>query len=349
MRHHYLDNLRNITILFLFPVHTFMIWNDFGGKFYVWGGENRILSSLIVFINPWFMPLLFVIAGISARHSLEKRSTREFIRQRVRKLLIPFLGGMILLVPFQTLYARKFFFAYEGGIIENLIYFYTHLTDFTGYDGAYTPGHLWFILYLLWISLLSLIIIKYLPYQKMESKIEKMNTGIAVGMFLPVWLLYYLGNFGGFSIGKCFALYLLGYYVLSNEKITDKLARNRKWLLCLYLPAAAALTAAYYQYAYYGDAAVNFVGWTGILTLLAFGKKYLNQKTAFTRYFNRTSFAIYILHQSILVALGFYVLAICDTLFVQAVSICFGSFLLTVISSHIVKRIPYLRKIIGLE
>ncbi len=40
MRKHYLDNLRTIMIL-LFPVHTFMIWNNYGEKFYVWGGENK--------------------------------------------------------------------------------------------------------------------------------------------------------------------------------------------------------------------------------------------------------------------------------------------------------------------
>ena len=109
MRKHYIDNLRNLTILLLFPVHTFMIWNDFGSRFYVWQGENRILSTLIVFVNPWFMPILFVLAGESARYALQKRTTKEFIRQRIHKLLIPFLIGMVFLVPFQTLYARKFF------------------------------------------------------------------------------------------------------------------------------------------------------------------------------------------------------------------------------------------------
>ena len=87
MRRYYIDNLRNLTILLLFPVHTFMIWNDFGTKFYVWQGDNRLLSALIVLINPWFMPMLFVIAGISARYSLEKRSNKEFVIQRINKLL----------------------------------------------------------------------------------------------------------------------------------------------------------------------------------------------------------------------------------------------------------------------
>lgn len=33
-------------------------------------------------------------------------------------------------------------------------------------------------------------------------------------MFIPIWLMYYLGNFGGYSIGKNLALYLLAYYVV---------------------------------------------------------------------------------------------------------------------------------------
>ncbi len=36
IRKHYIDNLRNITILLLFPVHTFMIWNDFGSGCIIW-------------------------------------------------------------------------------------------------------------------------------------------------------------------------------------------------------------------------------------------------------------------------------------------------------------------------
>lgn len=121
IRKHYIDNLRNLTILLLFPVHTFMIWNNFGSRFYIWQGENKILSTLIVLVNPWFMPILFVLAGMSARYALEKRTNKEFVIGRVSKLFIPFISGMIFLVPFQTLYARRFFDNYEGilGIIGN--------------------------------------------------------------------------------------------------------------------------------------------------------------------------------------------------------------------------------------
>ena len=91
MRKNYIDNIRNGVILLLFPVHSFMIWNDFGQGFYIWVGESRILSTLIVLVNPWFMPILFALAGINARYSLKKRSVCEFAIERIQKLLIPLL------------------------------------------------------------------------------------------------------------------------------------------------------------------------------------------------------------------------------------------------------------------
>ncbi len=46
MRKHYLDNLRTVMILLLFPVHTFMIWNNYGTKFYVWGADGQSVTNI---------------------------------------------------------------------------------------------------------------------------------------------------------------------------------------------------------------------------------------------------------------------------------------------------------------
>ncbi|MDE5696582.1 MAG: acyltransferase family protein [Lachnospiraceae bacterium] len=349
MRKHYIDNLRNLTILLLFPVHTFMIWNDFGSKFYIWLGESRILSTLIVLVNPWFMPILFVIAGMSSRYSLERRSNKEFVVQRVHKLFIPFLAGTVFLVPFQTLYARRFFDAYDGGFVDNWKYFFTHLTDFSGYDGAFTPGHLWFILFLFFISLISLCIFQLVPYQNAASRVGKMPVWGILLLFIPIWLMYYLGNIGGFSVGKDMTLYLLGYYVLSNESVMETLEKSRKWLAVLWGTGSAALVILYYQCRYYGDLWINFVGWISILAVLVFGKNCLNRRTKLTDYLNRASYPIYILHQSILVGLAYYVIQICDVFALQVVLICIGSLVLTILTYHLVERIPVVRKMIGVK
>lgn len=349
MRKHYIDNLRNLTILLLFPVHTFMIWNDFGSRFYIWQGENKILSTLIVFVNPWFMPILFVLAGVSARYALKKRTTKEFIGQRIRKLFIPFISGMVFLVPFQTLYARKYFDGYAGTILDNQKYFFTHLTDFSGYDGAFTPGHLWFILFLFIISMLTLVLFRFVPYEGLAAVVERMPVWTVMLLFIPIWLMYYTGNFGGFSIGKNLALYVIGYYVLSNDLIMEKLEKSIKWLAALYVIMTVVSVALYYRYSYYGDLWVNVIGWISILLLLAVGKKKLNQKTGFTEYFNHASYPIYILHQSILVALAYYVVQGCDMLLLQVFCICFGSFILTILVYHVIRRIPVVRRMIGVE
>lgn len=348
MRKHYIDNLRNLTILLLFPVHTFMIWNDFGFRFYIWEGENRLLSTLIVLINPWFMPLLFVLAGMSARYALEKRTVKEFVRQRVQKLLIPFAAGMLLLVPFQTLYARKYFDGYRGTALENLQYFFTHITDFSGYDGAFTPGHLWFILFLFLIAMVSLILFRFLPYEKAAAKTERIPAAGVLGLFVPVWLMYYLGNFGSFSLGKNLVLYLTGYYVLSSDAVLERLEKNIRWLLAACIFSTSVSVLLYYYFSYYGDLWINYVGWNVILVLLVLGKKFLNQPTKFTKYFNRASYPVYILHQSILVALAYYTVRFFDNMILQAAGICIGSLVLTVLAYELVRRIPVLRRLVGI-
>lgn len=349
VRKHDIDNLRSLAILLLFPVHTFMIWNDFGTKFYIWVADNRIFSTAIVLINPWFMPLLFVLAGMSARYALHKRTVREFVMQRVRKLLIPFLCGMVMLVPFQTYYARKYFQHYEGGILENIGYFFTHITDLSGYDGAFTPGHLWFILFLFVISMLALLIFRFLPYEKFAAQVQKMPAAAIFFLFVPVWLMYYVGNFGGYSIGKNLTLYLIGYYVLSDDSVAEKLRKNGKWLAAAGILSIIGLAVLYYCFSYYGDLWVNYAGWSLILALLVFGRKFLNRRTKFTVYFNQASYPIYLLHQSILVALAYCLVPLCNHTALLALGICAGSFILTVAAYHLIKRIPVVRQGIGLR
>lgn len=349
MRKPYIDNLRNLTILLLFPVHTFMIWNDFGSRFYIWKGEEKVPSTLIVLVNPWFMPILYVLAGISARYAFKKYTVSAFLIQRVKKLLIPFLFGLVALVPLQTLYARKFFDQYEGGILENLQYYFTHLTDFSGYDGAFTPGHLWFILFLFLISIMALAPFHFYPYERVRKRVERMPAFGILFLFIPVWLMYYLGNFGGFSIGKNFALYLAGYYVLSNDSILEKLEKNIKWLFGLCLMETIASAALYYKFSYYGDLWIHLIGWNSILVLLILARKFLNNSNGFTVYFNQASYPVYILHQSILVALAYYVVKNITGIFLQVVCIWTGSFGLTILAYHLIRKIPLVRNLVGIK
>jgi uncharacterized membrane protein len=124
MRKWYIDNLRFLAVLLLFPYHTFMIYNTFE-SFYIHGVQIAVLSDVIMAVWPWIMPLLFAIAGMSSAYALKKRTGREYAAERVHKLLLPLLFGMLLVVPIQT-YLAELFHTGSG----NYLHYFTEVKDY---------------------------------------------------------------------------------------------------------------------------------------------------------------------------------------------------------------------------
>jgi fucose 4-O-acetylase-like acetyltransferase len=98
-RKYFIDNLRWITILLLLPFHTFIIYNTFGEGNYIKGNGNILLTNIIVSFWPWFMPLLFVLAGISSMYALTKRKPIDYLKERFNKLFVPLLSGILIIIP----------------------------------------------------------------------------------------------------------------------------------------------------------------------------------------------------------------------------------------------------------
>ena len=96
-RKHYLDNIRWVTVLIVVVYHVFYLYNGVG----VLGGigafaQVQYQDAVLYVVYPWFMVLLYVIAGISARYALEKKSHRQFMKERTLKLLVPSTLGVIV-------------------------------------------------------------------------------------------------------------------------------------------------------------------------------------------------------------------------------------------------------------
>ena len=112
-RKYYIDNLRWLAILLLFPFHAAQIWS--GGEysgFYIWSHTNTVLYVFSTFMYPWYMTFLFTIAGMSCKYALLKRTNKQFVAERIKKLVIPFFFGLLALVPVMTYTAEVFFNGY---------------------------------------------------------------------------------------------------------------------------------------------------------------------------------------------------------------------------------------------
>lgn len=199
------------------------------------------------------------------------------------------------------------------------------------------------------ISMVTLIMFRYLPYARVRKTVEKIPVCGILVLFIPIWLMYYLGNFGGFSLGKNLMLYVIGYYVLSSDAILEKMEKKIVLLVSLCVAGTIVSVLLYYYFSYYGDLWIHCVGWISVLAVLVLARKFLIRKTKFTEYFNKASYPVYILHQSVLVAFAYYFVQICDGMAVRVIGICMGSFCLTIVAYHLLRKIRFLRKIIGMR
>ena len=298
MRKHYIDNLRWITILLLIPYHAAMAWNVWGEPNYIFFESNRIISSIIVFLSPYFMPLLFVLAGVSTRFALQKRSPGSYAFERVKKLLIPFTFGTLIFMPIMTYIADKFNYGYNENLFKHYGIFFTRFTDLTGADGGFSLGQFWFLIYLFFISVTALGII---VLQKKFFSVKKSA---------PLWLMCILGlplpflsellSIGGKSLAEYLYLFLIGYYVFSDESAINK-AEKYKWFFLLIGLAAAILSVYLFiwsdiQYPIFNTAAKFLSEWFMIIALLGAGKGRMNFSGKVSGYMSQRSFAFYILH-----------------------------------------------------
>ena len=351
-RKYFIDNLRWMAILLLFPFHASQIWSggEYGG-FYIWSHTNTALYLFSTAVYPWYMTLLFVIAGISFKYSLQIRTNRQFIVERIKKLLIPFLFGLLVPVPVMTYTAEVFFNGYTGSWLQQYILFFTKETDLTGYHGGFTPAHLWFLLYLFVISLTAVFLVllqkKYLP----EFKVDNLPYLCIIFLFVPEWLCLYILNIGGKSLGQFFLLFLFGYYIVSEESFLKKIQRCRFASLVLFL-----LSGSLYTYLYclenirniWMDGLYIFYGWMGIITLIGTGQAKLNFHNRISDYLAHASFPVYIIHMPVLVVTGFFVLKLPIGVAGQFSLILLLSFAATFFIYEIMKRIPVLRFFFGI-
>ena len=96
MRKVYLDNIRWCIIILVVFFHVFFFFNNIGITAIFEGlpdyhqGDGMTFAGVYQYaVYPWFMTLLFVVAGVAAYHTLQHKTAKQFISGRRNKLLVP--------------------------------------------------------------------------------------------------------------------------------------------------------------------------------------------------------------------------------------------------------------------
>jgi glucans biosynthesis protein C len=261
-RRHELDLLRALVVVGLIFFHTAVIFG--AGEFPIKATtENRAATVFLGFGATWGMPLLFLISGMGIWYSLRSRSPAAFARERLRRLGMPLLIGLVTLVPLQVYLGLR-----HAGDPSSFGQFYARFWDVrpvldfpfvitAAPDGVFETGHLWFLVCLLGFSLALLPGFAWLRRPAGRRLLERpggllARPGGLLLLALPLAAVEVaLGSetgHGGWNHGS-YALFLLyGFLAAADPRISEALQRHWRPAaalgLLLFLAAGAAYGAA---------------------------------------------------------------------------------------------------------
>lgn len=355
-RRHDIDWLRNLAILLLFPFHAARVY-DIWEPNYVMGTEQSRGLSLFIFVTAyWFMPLLFLLAGASTRYALRVRTTGEYARERVNRLLVPFLFGVLLIVPPQCYFALKYHQDFSGGYLEALKVFFTDFGDLSGYFGSFTPAHLWFILYLFVISLV--FVWSKNVWDALSRREFLANKRVLLLLFVPLTVTEALPSPGGKNPFYFFFIFVLGYLIGTDERIAEWIAKIRFRCLLILIPYVPLWFLISYQNqgaGHFDPVSIllalmrNFALLLTFAVILGYGRKLAGVQNKFVTYMNEAGFPLYILHQSVLIAIGYYVVQTALPLYLQFVLITVFTFVVSLVIYEGIKRWAFTRWMFGIK
>ncbi|MBQ9474744.1 MAG: acyltransferase [Bacteroidales bacterium] len=356
MRKHWIDNLRWVTVLLVLFYHVIYFYNNkgvFGG---IGGfGDGPQYQDIVMYIlYPWFMPLLFILAGISAQYSLKNHTNKEWLRARTRKLLIPGTAGL-------------FVFQWMTG------YFNTAVAGRTGiFDGMpgiakYAlmaisgTGPLWFI-QVLWLLGIVLLLIRALDR---NDRLRECCKNLNIIWIILMGVLFWAGeqtlikNPRPDSIDGLLNLYkpffylipfLMGYFVFSHDEVQEKL--SRAWvplMTCSIISGAVLIGTTFGQdntTPQYLSSPLNCLyGWLMCLAMMGWFKAKFDSTNSFAGYMTRSSYGIYIVHYLVIASLG-YMMKTYTQLPPAAMYLILtvAVFTLSPLIYEIIRRIPVVRR-----
>ena len=319
MRKHWIDNLRWVTVLLVLFYHVIYFYNNKGvfggiGGFGEWPACKQYQDVIMYILYPFFMPLLFILAGISARYALEKYPARDWFKARTQKLLVPSTIGLFvfhwMVGYFNTVVAQN------QGVFDGLPGAVKY-----GIMAVSGIGPLWFI-QLLWLLCLVLLLVRKLDrndkcwnwcgkanivwlilsgvlfWLSAQTLIKNPRPDSADGLINLYKPIFYLVSF------------LLGYFVFSHDEVQEKLGKAWIPLLSCAVVAGGILIGTTFGQnntsPEYMSSPLNCIyGWLMCLAMMAWFKARFDRTGPVAAYLTKTSFGLYIVHYLVVASLGY--------------------------------------------
>src|SRR6056297_3615868 len=342
-RRHDIDALRVIAIGLLIVYHVaigFQSWGLMVG-FIAHAPSAEALWLPMTALNIWRIPLLFFVSGMGVCFAFGKRTPLQLLTERARRILLPFLFGMLCIVPLHLLVLQGYY----------------------GWPLHYTPGpgHLWFLGNILIYTLITLplwLALRRHPDSRAATGLKRclahpLGWCAVMAVFVGEALLLspypyelYAMTWHGFWLGLL--AFVFGYlFVFSGTPFWQRIVRWRWTLLALAVALFSwrAMNAAPYPATWLLSIESN--AW--VLAVLAFGHHHLNRPSHALSYLSRAAYPIYIVHMLWLYLASAWIFPLEMNVYLKffiVLSLTAAACLLSY--EYGIRRLGYLRPVFGL-
>jgi glucan biosynthesis protein C len=366
-----LDWLRVLAILSVFLYHSTRFFNleDWHVKSpftYAW------VEVLEGFMEIWMMPLIFLISGASIFYAMNKGGAGKFFKDKVLRLLVPLLVVVFTHASLQVYLERITHGQFAGSYFAFLPHYFEGVYLDTSGDGnfAFHGMHMWYVLILF---IYCVIFYPLFRWWKGNGRgvLEKIGSLFAspwtmwLVMAFPIWFLNnwtddtdWMFGSGGWPFLYYIFFLLYGFVIASHERLQANIKRAR-WA---YLVAGLILSATLLL----GSVNVNSIitslidRWddefyflsacTLLPAFLGFAMQHLTRSTPFLKYANEAVLPFYILHQTVLLIVGYFVVQWAIPDLAKWMIIFASSFVaIMVIYEFILRRFNLMRVLFGMR
>jgi glucan biosynthesis protein C len=330
------------------------------------------------------MPFFFLVAGAGSWFALERRTARQYISERFKRLLIPFVVGTLLFSPIQMYLEWKNKF--QNGVlsipfqqyVDNEFQLFNPLT--LHYPG-FTPGwfgfgfHLWFLAFLFFFALFTLPLFRWLKSEAGKRFVSRLASlsekrGGILLFVLPLAVVQFIlepifpieHDWGDFIFQMCF--FILGYILYADPRFIRAIRRDWWLLLTLgvaivlgllgmymaELPVMAWSETPYTLEFYFIFSVVTCVAVCFTLTMLFVGMRFLDFTNNWLQYAQEAALPFFILHQPVIIVLAFFVVQWEASIAVKLPVVVLGAFALSIgLYEAFIRRIQPMRALFGMK
>jgi len=382
-RLHYLDWLQVLAILGVFLFHAVHPFDDLA-DWHIKNAEKSALATFFVgFFNLWGMPFFFTMAGATSWFSLRRRTASHYIRERVTRLLIPFILGSIILTPIQAYYEFTHKGWWEGSSIIEFIfsteartYFFTEYNSITFNPEIFGDlgYHLWFVGFLFVFSLLALPVFTWLNgdsgkrFVTSFAQLANWRGGLLI-FAIPLILIGYFfqpflsGYTGWATFFFLLAFFIFGYILIADERFMRAIRRD--WWLHLIL--GIACTLFFFSVAagvpvwdwlvspgtpgfYISWTAWGVNSWCWTMFIMYVGMRFLDFSNEWLQYGREASYPFFFVHQPVIIFIAFYAVQWEINLLIKLLVVVIGSFAVSLgLYELLVRRINPVRTLFGMK